>query len=609
MIKRVYYKASLLLLVCFAGIHENARAQSPENNDFKQASGRVEKALESNKKDTLAQGYFDLAVFYYQKGDIRKSEAFYKKSKELFEKLGDVAGIAKSSRALAKVQEGLNKDKEAIENYKTASDYNIKNNDISTNTLNVNDINRLSKPESSLVQSKLLRQNFDINKKVKDTAEMISYYVTAASANYSTTTAGTADALNGAYQLAKKNPEQAVQINQWATDAYLKDQNFTKAIETKKQILSEGFVQSSTQLKASEINSLAQIYLQKNESNTAVELLNEAYTISVKNGHTLEARKCVEQLDSIYQSGGQKEKSLRLYQDFLTQLPAVIDKDSSFLDNKLIAETEKRLQVLEKERKLKDDLIRRKNVQNYWLIGSICILVFFVAIILYVIKKLRIKNKKIALQSLRREMNPHFIFNSLNSVNQFIASNNEMEANRYLTRFSTLMRNVMENSKEDFVLLSKEIELLKNYLELERTRFPDKFSYHIHVDDTLYANEHLRIPGMLIQPHIENAVWHGLRYIEDKGVLNLSFIKKGNGIDILVEDNGIGIAASKSVKTSNQLKHTGRGITNIEERIKILNELYQQQISCSIVDKAAPDHGVKVTISIPTLKNINSEPV
>jgi len=199
-------------------------------------------------------------------------------------------------------------------------------------------------------------------------------------------------------------------------------------------------------------------------------------------------------------------------------------------------------------------------------------------------------------------MNPHFIFNSLNSINQFISNNNELEANRYLTKFSTLMRRVMENSKEDFVLFSREMELLQNYLELEKSRFPDKFDFHIKTDDALFADEQLYIPGMLIQPHLENAIWHGLRYMDEKGFLELSFTKTPDGIDIIIEDNGIGIEESKKSKTANQKKQSGRGITNTMERIDILNELYHQHISCVVEDKLAPGRGVKVKITVPLLK-------
>jgi LytS/YehU family sensor histidine kinase len=204
-------------------------------------------------------------------------------------------------------------------------------------------------------------------------------------------------------------------------------------------------------------------------------------------------------------------------------------------------------------------------------------------------------------------MNPHFIFNSLNSINQFIANNNELAANQYLTRFSTLMRRVMENSKDDFVLFSKEAELLENYLQLEKSRFPDKFDYSIRIDDAILADEDAHIPGMLVQPHLENAIWHGLRYIDEPGFLQLSFTKKGNNVEVIIEDNGIGIAESKRMKTENQKKRSGRGISNTMERIRILNELYDQHIKCTVEDKSAPGRGVKVMLVVPLLKDMKHE--
>ena len=121
-------------------------------------------------------------------------------------------------------------------------------------------------------------------------------------------------------------------------------------------------------------------------------------------------------------------------------------------------------------------------------------------------------------------MNPHFIFNALNSVNSFIATNDERAANRYLSEFSGLMRAVLENSEEDFIPLSKEIELLQKYTKLEHFRFQDKFDYDILVDDAIPTNQ-FKIPPMLLQPYIENAVWHGLRYKKEKGFLTITHPK------------------------------------------------------------------------------------
>ena len=596
-------KMLIILLLIYTNCSQQVYAQAAKNEKFKKASKKIEKGFDKQNEDSVAQGYFELGENYYQQGELSKSEEYYQKAKTIYEKKPDAAGVAKSSRALAIVQEDLNKTKEAKKNYRTAQANTVITGDSITTQLNANDVGRLSKPDSFIVQKRALQSNINLGLKNKDTTDLINSYNRMADIDLkSNGFTAAVQSYNLGYSLSKNKPELALRFNQKITDVYLNQGNFTQAIETKKQVLEEPFVKNSTQIKASEITSLADIYIQKKEDSTAITLLRESYNISVKNGHTLEAKKCVEKLDSIFRSSGKREMSLQLYKTFLTQLPDIINNDSSLIDNKIITETEERLKQLEVEKNLKDDLIKKKNVFTYWLIGSLIVLLSFIAVILFVLKKLRIKNKKIALQSLRREMNPHFIFNSLNSINQFIANNNELAANQYLTRFSTLMRRVMENSKEDFVQFSKEAELLQNYLELERSRFPDKFDFKITIDDALFADEDLLIPGMLIQPHVENAIWHGLRYMDTKVFLELSFTKKQNAVCIIIEDNGVGIAQSKKNKTVNQQKHSGRGMSNTLERIKILNELYRQNITCVVEDKPAPATGVKITLTVPITK-------
>lgn len=283
-----------------------------------------------------------------------------------------------------------------------------------------------------------------------------------------------------------------------------------------------------------------------------------------------------------------------LYREFLDELPQLVKNDRGLVDSKVLEETENRIALLEKEKSLKDELIRKKNIFNYSLIGALTILSGLVFFIFRTLKKVQIKNKKIALQSLRREMNPHFIFNSLNSVNQFIATNNELEANQYLTKFSKLMRGVMENSTEDFIPFPQELDLLQNYLALEKTRFIDKFDFEIIVDENL-NQQNLLIPGMLIQPFLENAIWHGLRSRSEKGFLKLNFSRENESLKITIEDNGIGIKESKKQKTHHQKNREGRGMKNTFERIKLLNDLYKKNIICSVHDS---ENGVLVELKM-----------
>ncbi|MNX59948.1 Sensor histidine kinase YpdA [compost metagenome] len=315
------------------------------------------------------------------------------------------------------------------------------------------------------------------------------------------------------------------------------------------------------------------------------------------------AKNSLEQLIKEYNAKGNGDKSIELYENFFENFETLIKSDNSLVDSKVFQVTEDRIKHLEKEKALKDELISKKNTFNYFLLGSVLLMILLFVFIVKALYSIKTKNKKIALQSLRREMNPHFIFNSLNSVNQFISENNELEANKYLTSYSNLMRNMMENSNKDFVSLNNEVEQLKKYLDLEHLRFNEKFDYDITIDEALDGDA-VFVPNMLLQPHLENAIWHGLRYKEGKGFLKLDFKLKNNLIKVTIDDNGIGLKKSQELKTTNQKVHESRGVTNTRERISLLNELYKKNITFEISEKESPETGTRVEINFPLIDRI-----
>jgi two-component system LytT family sensor kinase len=160
---------------------------------------------------------------------------------------------------------------------------------------------------------------------------------------------------------------------------------------------------------------------------------------------------------------------------------------------------------------------------------------------------------------------------------------------------------VMENSQLDFVPLAGEINILELYLGLEHFRFREKFEYTFTVDENI-DKDAFEIPPMLIQPYIENAVWHGLRYKEEKGVLNVSFhLLENNQIKVIIEDDGVGRKKSAKLKTVNQKTGSSTGIKNTVNRIAIINDIYKKNIVITIEDlyPAKEDSGTRVTIVLP----------
>ncbi len=185
-------------------------------------------------------------------------------------------------------------------------------------------------------------------------------------------------------------------------------------------------------------------------------------------------------------------------------------------------------------------------------------------------------------RSLLSQMNPHFIFNSLNSIQHFIIQHDEVQANIYLTNFSGLIRRILENSKKNLIPLHEEITTLSLYLSMEKLRFESDFEYQILKEGGIDYNETM-IPPMLIQPFVENAIWHGLLPLKTKGILTISFIDQHDFFQVSIEDNGIGREKAMTLK-GKKPNHLSSGIRNIEERIELLNKMNNKKIFLKISD-------------------------
>ena len=207
------------------------------------------------------------------------------------------------------------------------------------------------------------------------------------------------------------------------------------------------------------------------------------------------------------------------------------------------------------------------------------------------------------LQSLRLQMNPHFLFNALNSIQQMILANEEMVATRYLSRFSKLLRTVLLHSDKESITLKEEIDILKMYVELESVRFKESFTYVISCDEDIETEE-IKIPTLLIQPFVENAIWHGLMHKEGDRKLSVSFKEKADFLQCIIEDNGVGRkkAMEMKISTGQDKKHTGKGISVSEERLKTLKTADGKHGNIEIidmVDTTGEPMGTQVIINFP----------
>ena len=424
-----------------------------------------------------------------------------------------------------------------------------------------------------------------------------------------------------------ESPQRAVIQNQKAANFYSKNNSIDKEIELRKKTLKtledealEVVVLDNSEDKITKSRAkldLGNAYLKQNKVQQAIPILEESL-IDAENDEDIETQKdVVQKLSEAFVTLGDDDKALINYKRYVSLVDELYKKKEEEINeavslSKDLSEKQNRITSLEKDRALSESKYqlfqteneltiendRRQKTIIYALLAGLALLLFSLFWMIRSNRQRKLANNLLALKSLRTQMNPHFIFNALNSVNSFIAQNDERTANRYLTDFSKLMRSVLVNSDEDFIPLEKEIELLELYLKLEHSRFEDKFDYELIIDKEI-EQELFEIPPMLLQPYVENAVWHGLRYKDEKGFLKVELSKKDEGIiTIEISDNGIGRKKSKELKTDHQKKQKSKGMYNIKQRIQILNEMYKDKVDVFIEDLYDDATGTKVVLTL-----------
>lgn len=496
---------------------------------------------QNNDQKQQVQTLYRTGQAYQTLNDLDNSEQRYKKAVEIEEELGDTTGIIQSYNELGNWYLYNDKGSEAIENF---------------------------------------QNGLNLASEVGDTVQLVQGYSN----------------LSNAYSW-DDNPEVAGTYTVQATDlAGCTNCDDNTLITLGNTNYQTAYAWTATDNAAEAIPLLEEtIELYTQVEGTLQEQANAYKTLSenlVKEGKFERAlenyQRYVNLVDSMQAERDQRlTQSIRLNQllDEKEETIADLERDQDLNQSRIIA--------LEKDQTLDRMLI-------WSLLGGL-ILVFIASVLIYRSSRAKRRaNLLLALKSSRAQMNPHFIFNALNSVNSFIARNDERSANKYLSEFSKLMRTVLDNSKHDFVSLANEIQLLKLYLSLEHVRFKEKFDYDFDFETDLDSEE-LQVPPMLIQPYIENAIWHGLRYKDSKGKLRVNISRQNGHVKVLVEDNGIGRKRSQELKTHNQKSHSSTGLKSVQERLAIINDLHNTDMHVEIKDlyPDQQDAGTRVELQIP----------
>ena len=362
------------------------------------------------------------------------------------------------------------------------------------------------------------------------------------------------------------------------------------------------------------VTDIGEVYFEMEKFSEADIYFQRGLRLAKKGGSTERLTRLYENLYKTNKAAGNTAKALYYSDNFHTIKDSVFDieKQNQLVDIETKYQTEKKeaeILLLTKEKELQNAQIQKQRVFQYTLAGLI--LVFLIVAIL-IFSRYRLKQQNIRNQLekekfetegklLRSQMNPHFIFNSLNSIQSFISSNESFKAMTFLSKFGKLTRDILEYSRESFITLDEEISSLKLYIELETLRFKDDIKYIINVDENIDIETTL-IPPIIVQPFVENALKHGLRQKQGDGLLEINFRIYHDKLLCTISDNGIGRKASMLKKEKD---HHSLGIQITTERLQNLNKKAKSDIQFAITDlydDAGTATGTKVVITLP--KNI-----
>ena len=338
-------------------------------------------------------------------------------------------------------------------------------------------------------------------------------------------------------------------------------------------------------------------YLKNLSPNEKIILLDSAYNIAKRTGFVEGIAHSAELLSSVYDEEKNKDSSLAYFHIYRAAYDSLFSEHNKM--NVIIMEAERMTKRKEIENQHLEELaqLQRRDIvfKNALLLAFCILLLLIIAIAFFIYKNIQSKKKraessfkqKIAetkMQSLRSQMNPHFIFNSLNSIENFMLRNEKRTAIEYLNKFSALIRIILNSSRTELVPFIKDLEGIKLYIELEQLRFNNKFSFKINIDSELLNGDY-KVPALLIQPYVENAIIHGLSQSESASLeLQLSAALENDYIIYTIEDNGIGREQSEKYKNHNKPLYKSLGIELSQERIDIFNLQQKSEGNVAITD-------------------------
>jgi len=526
----------------------------------------------NDKKDRAAAALGNIGMVYYRKSEFGKAIDAYFECLTIFQKIGNEREVMMTYNNIGDVYRLLEDYQKALFYYKKAIELNKKE-----------DIKRFS----GFLYNNLAM----IYRKQNKYDSALVYYEKAKNiykdAGYQK---GIASALTGIAIIYNKRGE----LDK-AFEIYLKAIYIQKKVNDKIGL-------------ASNYGNLGILSLNKGNPEEAVLYLQKSDSLAIITGYREVQKNNYETFRNAYSMLGDYKKALDYELKYVALKDSIYNieklKEIENIQEKYQAEQKQhKIDILNEQARVKDVKLSRKNI----VIVSLILITLLALVIGWLINhnnKTKATRNLIILENklLRSQMNPHFMFNSLNAIQTFILRKNPLEGAFYLAKFAELMRSILYNSREEFVTVEKEITMISNYLELQQIRFNNLFSYSIDVDPDIKVKKTL-IPPMLAQPFIENAVEHGFKDIDYPGILNVSFKLEDEGILITIKDNGVGVERSKEYGMGKENLHKSLATVISKERLDLFNNRMKKDLFSLSIKQLEDDEGritgTEVRMKIP----------
>ncbi len=605
-------------------------------------------ALSNNDNLTAARISYKIGKLYDKQNKTSESNLFLKKALEYARKAGSSKAVAIITNYLAGNYSEQGKTNEAIDLYEKCYDLFISLND-SSNAANIYlnlGSEYLNKGEYDQALDKELKA-LKIKESINNSSN-IAYFYQQISEVYKQLgmTKLWKNYLLKAKELSQKSGNAAfktrIAILNDIADIESKENNKTKALDNYQEMYSLSKQNGYTRGMYIALSNMSNILLDKGEYRKALEMAEQAYEMALagKNIYNLSAlsnhigntyiklkntdkakewfytairnsnNKYPDEIKRSYKGLYEANKIAGKHQDALTYLEKYIELKDSLDDiavKNRVNELETIYQTEKKSARIKDlnqkNIIQSQKLKTQKLITGLIVLFILLLIVVVVFAlrqyRLQVHNKEIMLQQrlLRSQMNPHFIFNSLGSIQNFMYSNETKKAAFYLGSFSSLMRAILEHSREEMITLDKEIETLNSFLQLQKMRLG--FSYEVICSENI-DEEFTLIPPMLIQPFVENAIKHGIKDMADEGMIKVDFTSKNNKLIVIIDDNGVGI----NFGSTPDKDHKSLAMKIFKERISFLSSYLKKEIVYKFIDKSetkSGGRGTKVILELPLI--------